>query len=409
MLRLKSRYKNIFCAFSIWVLLYSGNLKAQDEFELVQSVPAETELGTPGLSQTSDVWLKMINGAKENIDIETFYFANEKNEPLEEILSALKNAAGRNVRVRIIVDSTFYSNNDKSIDELEGIQNITIKKIPFGNIAGGVMHAKYFVVDGDNLFIGSQNMDWRAIKHIHEIGARVKNKNLAAAFLAVFNNDWNLCDGINSAVNENEFVNSMNPVVINSDEFGEIIIYPAFSPLKLNAANMNSEEAELLKIIGETKDSLLIQIYSYSPKAKNEKNYYDAIDNALRDAASRGVQIKIIFSDWAIRETAIDFIKDLSTVPNIEIKFSTIPQYSGGFIPYSRVEHCKYFVSDNKLSWISTSNWEWGYFYNSRNATLIINNKKINSILAEVFYKDWNGPYTSPVDINKKYEPVKRN
>lgn len=401
--------KKYFILLLIFFFPVSG-LISQSEFQLVESVPVETIFEQSDIPRTLDVWLMMINEAKENIDIETFYFANEKGQPLDQILNAISGAAERGVEVRIIVDSGFYAGNkEKSIDQLNGIENITIKKIPMGKIAGGVMHAKYFIVDSENLFVGSQNMDWRALIHIHEIGVRVKNKELAGTFKALFENDWELCDGqITNQVNVTP-VNSTNPIILNSDEYGEIKIYPAFSPVKINLPGVSSEEGELLKIINFCKDSLLINMYSYSPKAKNWKNYYDTLDNALRDAAIRGVKIKIIFADWAIRDGATEFIKSLSLVPNIQIKFSSIPQYSGGFIPYSRVEHCKYFTSDDNISWISTSNWEWGYFYNSRNATLIIQNKKINSQLSEIFYRDWNGPYTDFVDVNKKYESVKRN
>lgn len=387
-------------------------LSQQDEFELVESVPVETILDQSSLPRTSDVWLKMINDAKSSLDIEVFYFADEKGQPLEEIMNALKNAADQGVKIRIIVDSSFYINNDKSVDKLQGRENIQIKKIPVGNIAGGVMHAKYFIADKENLFIGSQNMDWRALIHIHEIGVRVKNSDLAKTFGDVFETDWQLCDGNREGLSDQpgkNYINSSNLVTLHSDEYGKIVLYPAFSPPSLNMNGLSSEETELLKMISIAQDSLHIQMYSYSPKAKNEKNYYDKIDLALREAASRNVKIKIIFSDWAIREPATDFIKKLSQVNNIEIKFSSIPEYSGGFIPYSRVEHCKYFTADNNVSWISTSNWEWGYFNNCRNATLIIENEKVNSELSNVFFRDWNGPYTSNIDVNKEYKSVKRN
>ncbi len=399
--------------FVLFILFYKANAQTSgDEFELTESTPSETILEQSALPRTLDVWLKMINDAKENIDIETFYFSNENNQPLEEIITAIKNAATRGVQVRIIVDSSFYySNDEKSVDELKGIQNISIKKIPLGNLAGGVMHAKYFIVDRQNLFLGSQNMDWRALIHIHEIGARVKNKELARTFQEVFETDWKLCDGNNSGlINQapNFFVNSTKPVALNSEDFGEIIIYPAFSPPELNMSGLSSEEEELLKILRNTKDSLSVQMYSYSPKSRNGENYYDKIDNELRNAASKGVKIKIIFSDWSIKDPATEFIKNLSTVKNIEIKFSTIPQYSGGFIPYSRVDHCKYFLSDNKISWISTSNWERGYFYDCRNTTLIIDNSKVNSELRKVFYRSWDGDITKAVDVHKQYESVKK-
>lgn len=396
------------------LIIFSGinGIFAQDEIEIVESVPLETTLEKSDLPRTLDVWLKMINEAKESIDIETFYFANEKGQPLEKVLSALKDAAGRGVIIRIIVDSSFYSKNDKSVDELEGIQNIAIKKIPLSNLAGGIMHAKYFVADKVNVFSGSQNFDWRALIHIHEIGIRVKNKDIGKTFSELFETDWKLCDynyyGItNMAVHF--FVNSGNPVTINSDRYGKVVIYPAFSPPEINMPGLSSEEEELIKIIDNSKERLLIQMYSYSPKTRDKEFKYDKIDNALRSAASKGVKIKIIFSDWAIRDEATVFIKSLSLEKNIEIKFSSIPEHSYGFIPYSRVEHCKYFVSDDNVSWISSSNWEWGYFNNSRNATLITDNSGINKDLEKVFYRSWDSKYTEKVDVDKKYESVKRN
>lgn len=410
---MSEKFHQYYIILIIFITVHSLSAQTtRDEFELVESVPVETILDQSSLPRTSDVWLKMINDSKSSLDIEVFYFADEIGQPLEDIMNALKNAAERGVKIRIIIDSSFYSNNDKSVDKLEGRENIQIKKIPLGNIAGGVMHAKYFIVDSENLFLGSQNMDWRALKHIHEMGTRVKNKQLAQTFSEVFESDWKLCDGINDILTNHTghpFINSSDPVTIDAEKYGNIILYPAFSPPVINLPGLSSEEEELFKIIGNTMDSLHIQMYSYSPKAKNEKNYYDLLDSKLRDAASRNVKIKIIFSDWSIKEPATEFIKNLSLVKNIEIKFSSIPEYSGGFIPYSRVEHCKYFTADNNVSWISTSNWEWSYFYNCRNATLIIENEKINSELWDVFFRDWNGPYTSYVDVNKEYKSVKRN
>jgi phospholipase D3/4 len=154
---------------------------------------------------------------------------------------------------------------------------------------------------------------------------------------------------------------------------------------------------------------LFIQIYSFSVKSKGEKKIFASLSDEIKNAASRGVDVKIILPDWAMKKDAVKFIKDLSEVKNIQIKISSIPEYSGGFIPYSRVEHCKYFISDDNISFISTSNWEYDYFYNSRNASVVINNNKVNSDLYEVFMRDWNGPYTGLVDVNKDYKPPKRN
>ncbi len=388
---------------------------SQRLFQLVESVPVETTLEKSGLTRTFDVWLEMFNNAKQSIDIETFYFANETNEPLEKILESLKIAASKGVKIRIIVDKSFYEQNEKSVDLLEGINNIEIKKIPFKTIKNGVMHAKYFIIDREEIFLGSQNMDWRAIKHIHEIGARVKSKKLADVFLKIFETDWQLCENpdinnIKVLYEKNAtLINSKNPLKIFDEYYGKIFLYPAFSPKDLTPNGYSDEEAELIKIIRKSKKRIHILMFAFSPLERKSSETYERIERELKKAAKRGVDIKIVFSDWAIKEGVTEYIKELSKTKGIEIKFSTIPIYSLGYIKYARVDHSKMFISDYKTSWISTSNWEKSYFYNCRNATLIIRNKKINEELDGVFNSVWESRYAEKIDINFDYKPVKRN
>jgi phospholipase D3/4 len=272
------------------------------------------------------------------------------------------------VAIRILVDSAFYSGSEKSVDELAGIKNISIAKISFKNVGGGVMHAKYMIADGRDLYSGSANMDWRALDHIHELGIRIKNKKLAKNFEAIFNYDWNNSDIGRNTIKENisfdEILNVYNELSIQTKNYGGVTLYPCFSPMGKMPEGFSNELDELVNIINNAKHSLHIQMYAY-----NTRDEFTDIDKALRSAAERGVKIKIIFGNWAIRKGATEVIQSLSQVPNIEIKFSAIPEHSSGFIPYARVEHCKYFVADNNISWVSSANWERGYFYGSRNTT----------------------------------------
>jgi len=389
---------------------------SQTLFKIVESVPVETTLEESKLPRAYDEWLDMIKSAKSTIDIETFYIANEKGEPLEKIIKEIITAAGRGVQVRIMIDSSFFSRYRESANDFENVKNIELRKIPFGAIAGGVMHAKYFVVDGEDLFIGSQNFDWRALKHIHEMGVRIKNKELAEMFLGIFNYDWKLCERHDTQYRKellkefsDDVINSKNKLEITTKEYGKVSLYPVFSPNKLVPKGWSKEEAELLKTIKSAKSNLRIHFFSYSLKGSSKKSQWTKIDDALRAAAKRAVDVKIIFSDWAIKKDAIEQIKELSQVPGIQIKFSTIPQYSEGFIPYSRVQHCKFFTADDDVSWLSTSNWERDYFYESRNAALVIENTKVNSELQKVFDRVWNSEYVEYVDVNKEYKSVKRN
>jgi len=393
----------------IFLLLASISYGQNTFFQIVQSVPDETTMEKSRLPRTQDVWLNMINNAKSTLDIGMFYFANKQGEALVAVLDAIKNAAARGVKVRVLVDSAFYSGSEKSVDELINIANITVAKISFKNVGGGIMHAKYMIADERDLYTGSANADWRALDHIHELGIRVKNKKLAKNFTAIFNYDWNNSDVGRGTMNgelisPDEILNSQNKLFINTKNYGSMSIYPCFSPIGKMPEGFDNELEDMIGLINNAKYRLDIQMYAY-----NTKEEFKDIDNAIRDASARGVKVKIIFGNWAIRKGATEVIQALSQVENIEIKFSSIPEHSSGFIPYARVEHCKYFLVDNNISWVSSANWEKGYFYGSRNTTLVIKNKGVNKALRKVFMADWDSYYVALVDPNRTYESIKRN
>ena len=93
---------------------------------------------------------------------------------------------------------------------------------------------------------------------------------------------------------------------------------------------------------------------------------YAAIDDAVRRAARRWVKVRMIVSDWQKGTAAVPALKDLAGTPNIEVAFTAIPDWSGGYVPFVRVKHCKYIVADDTKFWLGTSNCEKSYFYRSR-------------------------------------------
>lgn len=45
----------------------------------------------------------------------------------------------------------------------EGVQ---VRKVNFGRLTRGVLHSKFWIVDRKHVFIGSANMDWRALTQV---------------------------------------------------------------------------------------------------------------------------------------------------------------------------------------------------------------------------------------------------
>jgi len=164
-IKMSARFIFILCLFSVRIETTTG--QEIDAIELVESYPVETTLDMAEIRNTADVWKELIAGAQISIDIETFYLSDKAGEPLEEILKELVRAGERGVQVRIISEAAFFKTYPEPLNSLGQGENIRVKIIDFGKIAGSVMHAKYFIVDDRSVFLGSQNWDWRSLKHIH--------------------------------------------------------------------------------------------------------------------------------------------------------------------------------------------------------------------------------------------------
>ena len=380
-----------------------GQVAGYPNFEIVESIPIETVLDNPDVRNTQEVWLEMINGARSAIDIEQFYISNKPGEPLDDIIHALSRAADRGVSERIIVDSRMYKTYPETADLLGKQKNTAMRVIDFGKLAGGVQHSKYFTVDGREVFLGSQNFDWRALKHIHELGVRIRDAEIVRVYGDIFNLDWSLAGPGATADGLLKRVHYQTPFLLIGPAKDTLVLTPTASPKALIPDSTLWDETQILKLIDRASTEVMCQFLTYSPVGRN-KVYYPELENGLRRAAARGVKVKMIVSDWSKEHPIEDYLKSLSVVPNIEVKFSVIPDWSGGYIPFARVEHCKFLVVDSSSCWLGTSNWEKSYFYNTRNVGIVVENRNTAGILRRIFRKGWDGPYTEKVKPDIDYQ-----
>lgn len=414
--------KKFFYAAILFVLIFSyGSSFAEKKdttFQIVESVPENTFYGEPGVPRTRKVWLDMIHNARESIDIATFYVFNETGKALTPVLDALKEKARAGIRVRLMIDKTFYKQSEVTLETLQGIPNLVIRILPVDSFTGGVLHAKYFIVDNKVVFVGSQNWDWRALTQIHEIGVCIKNQRFAQTFEAVFNFNWKLAETHNllkaqkEAVEPPDFapVREGNPVILKNAKDSFVIAFPAFSPPSLVPRWVDFEQPKLAEMLISARETVRIQVMTLNALVHyGPKGYWKEIDNALREIAARGVKVNIIVADWSLKQPAQQYLKSLAVLPNITIKFSTVPQSPSGFIPYARVEHCKYAVVDNDRAFIGTGNWGWSYFNNAVDVSVFFSGKSSVSTMVNIFDRDWNGDYVTTIEPGVNYTPAKNH
>ncbi|MDB4942948.1 MAG: Phospholipase D/Transphosphatidylase precursor [Labilithrix sp.] len=370
----------------------------RDVIELVESAPLETTLDHADIPDASDVWVAMIDRATRAIDFAEFYAsdrpaAERSASKLAPVLDAVARAVKRRVRVRFVTDAVFAPKYPETLAELRAA-GADVRILDFAKQGGGgVLHAKYFVVDELEAFIGSQNFDWRALAHIQEMGVHVTSPAIAGALADVFATDWELAAGRGIALSRVH----RHPLADVTTAGGEHVSL-VLSPHGFLPDEASWELPKLEAMLDAARSTIELQVLTYKTKER-DGTPFPTLDAALRRAAQRGVHVRLIVSSWSSKpgSEARAALDALAAAPNVEIRIITIPAHSSGDIPFARVAHAKYLVVDAAAAWVGSSNWEGDYFTRTRNAGVVVRGGKLPGRLGGVFEESWRGPYVAPL------------
>ncbi|MFQ5600816.1 MAG: phospholipase D-like domain-containing protein, partial [Candidatus Krumholzibacteriia bacterium] len=329
--------------------------------------------------------------------------SNAPDSRLETIVRAIEAAADRGVRVRFLAEEKFYRTYPRTLDRLARRSGIEVRRYDVAALAGGVLHAKYFIVDTREAFAGSQNFDWRALTHIQELGLRIRIPGVVRALTDVFETDWALAAGADPGFRASPPPDGYGfPAVVTQGE-DTLRVTPVFSPTGWLPDEALWDLPRLLEMIDSARENVRVQLLSYRTVGR-DGTYFGELESALRRAAARGVRVQLLVADWSKRRGTIEGLQSLQTLPDIEVNLVTIPEWSGGFVPYARVIHAKYLVVDARSCWLGTSNWEKDYFHRSRNVGLLVEGRALARRLDRYFVDNWNGRYAERVDPGATYE-----
>jgi phosphatidylserine/phosphatidylglycerophosphate/cardiolipin synthase-like enzyme len=368
----------------------SSSATTSESVAIVETVPEMTNIQlSPDATNPAVAIGQLINSATKSIDIEAFYFNNLAGTPFEQdIMQNLLNKANQGIPIRIVVESSMAASSlANGLNILESSPNV---QIVFNNFfdnynGGGIVHAKMVLVDNQSFFIGSQNFDWIAFELNHEVGGITTNSTLASQLAMVFNTDFNNGANYDPA--------TAVPAMPNGN------LFVATSP---NYNGVPSEIDNIINLIDNATSYVDIQameIQNYNPYG-NPPGYWFTLQDALTRAAMRGVQVRMMMSNWEFQEGQMmnydnQFLLTMMKIPNVTIRYSTFPQTVGGVcVPYSAVDHAKFMVVDGKNVWIGTGNLAQSYFNNTRDYSIFVtNNPEFGLNVDNIFLKIWNSSY----------------
>ncbi len=343
----------------------------------------------------------MMRGAKGTLDIEQFYFSHHPGQSLQPVVDEIGRASARGVRVRLLLDAGFLKTYPQPAESLSHLPLVEVRAIDYRRLAGGVQHSKFMIVDGYDAWIGSQNLDWRAMTQIHELGIRVRHEALAGAIRSVFNSDWAAAD------TTKPFVVGLPsgatwPQTVKQAPGRDVQAWLGASPRATTPAGIPWDRDLIVQRLDAAKREVSVQVLQYGVRQRGGED--STLHRALLGAVSRGVKVRLIVSDWTLGGANEPALRDLAS-RGVEVRISRVPDWSEGYIPFARVEHCKYMVVDGEWLWVGTSNWEPSYFLTTRNLGLTVHDPVLAKQADVIFAASWNAPTAAPYGPDTKLPP----
>lgn len=339
--------------------------------------------------------VRELRNAHYSIDMNMYQFTN----PFlyQELLDALQ----RNITVRLLMeDAPVGGMDDREIFILRSLAShggqvrfIVSDPEKHLNARYQFNHAKYLIIDNETVIVESCNWANTGVPKNPSFGNRewgvvLRNSEVAASFLQVFQDDWDpshtdSCpiEGMNLTVFPDFMLEYdiptglYQPLFMTENITGPCEVIPVFSP-------DTSEQALLDAIDAATTTVYVQQLYIY----KDWGETLSPLVQHLINKSGEGVQVQVILDyniDFEDTITMLDETKQYLETYGIGVKF-----ISNEWSPFSTL-HNKGIIIDNTTVLISSINWNEQSVRKNREAGVLIMNQEVAAYYASVFLSDW--------------------
>jgi phosphatidylserine/phosphatidylglycerophosphate/cardiolipin synthase-like enzyme len=221
---------------------------------------------SPLASQTTggpDLFLaQAIDSARLSVDVAVYSLS------LNSIRNALINAHKRGVRVRVVMESDNLDRSDP--------QRIKDAGLPIlGDRQQGLMHNKFVVIDGYEVWLGSMNFTDSGGYTDNNNLVRIQSKKVAENYTKEFEEMF-----VNDKFGQNVVAETPNPFV----EIDGTPINIYFSP-------DDGAQAALLELINNAQDNIRFMAFSFTA---------DSIGAAIRTRAEEGIEVSGVMEEEQI-------------------------------------------------------------------------------------------------------------
>ncbi|XP_040174769.1 5'-3' exonuclease PLD3-like isoform X2 [Anopheles arabiensis] len=393
--------------------------------ELVESIPEGMAYpdGSPTFRTTFQAWSALLELAQATVEIGSFYWTlkgadvyNHSSAREGETIFRKLYEAGtvRKLQVKIAQSAPTSASPNLDTDLLAKQGAALVRSVDFPRlVGGGVLHTKVWLIDRNHFYLGSANMDWRSLTQVKELGVLGTNCSCLVQDLAkIFDVYWDMGapDARIPPKWPKAYAASFNysaPAHVEFNGRNAMDAYFSSSPPMMSPAWRTDDLFAILDVISKANRFVHISVMDYFPLTLYTRitQYWPYIDDALRKAAiERKVSLRLLISLWDhSRPSEEYFLHSLEALSNaltgvdIQIRRFIVPASDDQKkIPFGRVNHNKYMVTDN-TAYIGTSNWSGDYFIDTAGIGMVISSFDTNGTIIQelqsVFERDWNSKY----------------
>jgi cardiolipin synthase len=352
--------------------------------------------------------LRFLGSARATIEVGVYTFQSER------IASVLAAAAGRGVRVRVLLDGSPVGGVED--DEHRVVAGLLAAGVEVRWLVGSTdvvkryryLHAKYALVDGRSAWIGSENFGNAGFPSDHE-GNRgwsvvADDADLAGVLRNVFETDFD----------------PRRPDSIAARETGFTPLPPAPSIVPWSSGPPSAPRSARIVLAPDTTldpDGILGLFASAKERLSIDAFYLDEIWGdtpspfleAAFAAARRGVSVRILLDgSWASVEADSGTNDDVLERINRRANDERLPLEVRLLEPRGSIErlHNKGALVDGRAVLVSSMNWALGSATENREVGLIVDDLDLARTFEISFDADWEGRPTSGVDAWRLEDPL---
>ncbi|KAJ8751860.1 hypothetical protein K2173_026060 [Erythroxylum novogranatense] len=342
---MKVGFKRICISLSLLLLLVTLNLsvviasselsrRPQCKAWLVQSIPTDMPhlRSVPGVLSTGDVFRWLASNSTKKLDIIAQYwqlrahpedlrsgdYGYSKDELKRfgahegsAVYNSIEDAADRNVSIRLLQHSGVYPDYTNEPTELaSGRPNVESVTLLMGKWWGsGIVHAKVWISDNQDVYIGSANNDWKSLTQVKEVGVYLVGcRKIARGVETYFGNLWKLAS-LNSSTHT-------RPVVDQQWQINRTV--PCWSHFLDYKARCRSPLPHFLKVPHVTGYPALSDPYMFNVPIETPGSNYSTLEPQLSYLSFAPPELS--FGNYQADEQAwIDTIKSVSRGGTVRI------------------------------------------------------------------------------------------